>query len=96
MSVLNIGTAVNLGALLAACQHGRRVTWSPDGGDTIFEGVARAICRRTPDGYPGGFLSAHDDVRDGYMWVSGITETTLPVEHVLYLMGQELFVIAAG
>lgn len=93
---LNIGTAVALGQLLDACQRGLRVTWSPDGGDTICDGIARAICRRTPDGYPGSFLAADADVRDGYVWISGITEWTLPVREVLDLMREQLFCIAVS
>lgn len=98
MTVLNIGTAVALGELLTAVQQGRKVTWSPDGGDTIFDGTARAICTRTPDGLPGGFLSASDDVRDGYVWITTSTgmETTLPVPFVLELIRQQLFVLAVA
>lgn len=86
---LTISQATYLATLLTACQSNARVKWAVDGDtDRILDGVARAI---THEG--GGFLSRDEDVRDGYVWISGTFEHWLPVRDVLDLMAQYLFVV---
>ena len=92
MTVLNIGTAVSLAAIIDACRRNAPVTWSPDGGETIMSGTARAICHSHDGVTPGGFLSNNDDVRDGYVWISATFEHVLSVATVLELMTAQLFI----
>lgn len=56
--------AVNLAAILAAAQGNRRVARLVDG--RVVEGEARSIGDEN-----GNFLSEEDDVRDGYLRVTG-------------------------
>jgi hypothetical protein len=65
-------------AALADCVYaGQPITRELPGG-TVVTGVGRAFTR---DG--GGFLGPEEDVRDGYVHVSGITEQWWPVADLL-------------
>lgn len=72
----------NLAALGDAVLHGQPITrLSPDGDVTTK--IARAFAH---DG--GGFLTAKDDIRDGFVWVSGLTEEWWPVAELIEGMDQ--------
>lgn len=73
---LSVAEAVALGTLLDACARGHALRWLNEHGD-VDEGVARCVVR---DHGGGAFLTAADDVRDGFVHVSGIVEQWLPVE----------------
>lgn len=68
---------LELYTILDAAARGARVRWMTDNHD-ILDGVARCIAH---DG--GGFLSADEDVRDGFLHVSGISEWWLPVREIM-------------
>jgi hypothetical protein len=85
---LTMSNLIALGEIVRAAQGTRPIRWSTDGGATICEGIARAI---THDG--GNFLSGEDDVRDGYLWVSGIFERWIPVRDLMPLVNTGLFAI---
>ncbi len=79
MSALSISIVVRLAAILEAAQRGSKVRWTPDGGETILEGVARSIGREDFT-FIGG-----EDVRDAFLRVTGTTgrEHALPVATIL-------------
>lgn len=71
-----IADTVHIETIMHAAQQGARVRWL-DNGD-LREGVARCIAH---DG--GGFLQSDEDVRDGFLHVSGMFEQWLPVTKLL-------------
>lgn len=71
--ILTLSDLTRLGMLAEAVEEGRRIARMQEDG-TVQSGVARAFAH---DG--GGFLTPADDVRDGFVWVSGITESWWPV-----------------
>lgn len=76
---LTVSTLTALGLLADAVERGNKIARILPGGDVEW-GVARAF---THDG--GGFLG-NDDVRDGFVWVSGgnrLTERWWPVAELL-------------
>ena len=74
--------AVHAGTLIDSL--GKRVRWLDDESGDVLEGVARHIVI-SPDG--AGFLSADDDIRDGYLRISGTFEHFIPVPDVLRMIG---------
>lgn len=84
--VLNVAKACQIQTILDAAQRGSRVRWLTANND-IIEGVARALCVARG----GGFLGAGDDVRDGYLWISGTFEHWLPVRDVMTMIGNGEF-----
>lgn len=74
---LTVSDLTSLSIIAQAAERSARVRWLLDEGE-VAEGVARAI---THD--DGGFLSSGDDVRDAYLWVSGVTERWLPVSSLV-------------
>lgn len=74
---LSVSILTRLGMLAETVQQGQRITRLLPNGDLSTK-VARAF---TLDG--GGFLGREDDVRDAYVWVSGMTEEWWPVSELL-------------
>lgn len=76
---LTVGDLTLLGELATTVQHGKPITRLIDG-ETQW-GIARAFTREG-----GGFLASHEDVRDGFVWVSGgsgLFERWWPVSELL-------------
>lgn len=76
---MTYSNAVALGTLLTGVQGNRPFRYYPQGADTPGEpvkGVLRAI---THDG--GGFYREDDgDIRDAFVWTSGVMEHWFPVK----------------
>lgn len=90
--VLTIADALRIGDLMNIVTQNRRVQWAIDGDvERLCDGVARHIVK-SPDNF--GFLGRSDDVRDGFVRISGTMEHALPVRQVLELMKEGLFVPA--
>jgi hypothetical protein len=65
-------------ASLADCVFaGQPITRVLDDGEA-FTGTARAFTR-----LGGGFLDSTEDIRDGYVWISGLFEQWWPVSELL-------------
>jgi hypothetical protein len=93
LTPLTQGDAVVLGELLAATYAGKKVRYTLDGGDTIFTGVLRHVVT-SPDNF--GFLRNDEDVRNGYVRITGISgpsESALPVTQIMDLIYNQLFFI---
>lgn len=60
---LSITDAFHISTVLTAASSGQSIKWSPDDGDTVFEGTARSIGTAT-------FGLATCDVRDMYLRVT--------------------------
>jgi hypothetical protein len=76
---LTVSQLTVLGMLAEAVQTGRKMARLVDG--EVEWGIARAFTREG-----GGFLSGGDDVRDGFVWISGgnrFTERWWPVAELL-------------
>lgn len=85
---LNINTLGLLSDLMVAAEHGDKVRWTEDDGETIREGVVRHFVRDEDL----GFLRAEDDVRDAYVRITGpLTEYILPVARIVELMDEGAF-----
>jgi hypothetical protein len=70
--------------LLDCVQNDKPITWLADGeSHRTITGVARAVCK---DKTGAAFLSNEDDVRDGYLWLSGNLEHFLPVRECLHMI----------
>jgi hypothetical protein len=74
---LTVSTLTRLGMLAEAVERKQPITRLLPDGNTVTK-VARAF---THDG--GGFLGRDDDVRDAFVWVSGMTEEWWPVSELL-------------
>jgi hypothetical protein len=74
------------GGIADACANGQRVRWSLDG-EHISEGVARNITAKD------GMSLGERDVREGYLWISGMMEHWIPMTEVVELYTKGLFVI---
>jgi hypothetical protein len=70
-----------LASIVDACDAGARVLWVADNGGTL-DGVARHIVR---DAQTFAFLDHDDDVREGFLRVSGTMEHALPIARVIEL-----------
>lgn len=81
-----IRDAVAVNKIIDAAQRCAHVRWLDDG--DIAEGVARCIAH---DG--GGFLGGDEDVRDGFLHVSGITERWLPVVDLIGMVARGEFAV---
>ena len=72
---LTVSVLTRLGMLAEAVERGQVIAWMTEGG-TVHYGVARAFTR------DGGGLLLGEDVRDGFVWISGgdgLMERWLPV-----------------
>lgn len=79
-ATLNMSTVLKLAELAHTVHAGQPITWLEDDGRVSW-GIARAF---THEG--GGFLGASDDVRDGFVWLSGgssFVERWVPVSRFL-------------
>jgi hypothetical protein len=78
--ILSLNRAGLLADLIRAVEFSFKLHWYPLGSDSerSAEYVLRAF---THEG--GGFLREDEDVRDAYVWCSGIFENWIPVEKVL-------------
>lgn len=73
-------------AILDGCSNGRPCRWTPDGGDTIREGVMRPITNAN--------RGANDpDIRSYEIQVSGIAEHFLPITTIAELLRTRNFFI---
>jgi len=84
---LCIADVLALNTLLTAAQRTAHVRWQTPNGD-LTDGVARAISH---DG--GGFLRSGEDVRDGFLHVSGMFERWVPVRYLMTLVPDGLFAV---
>lgn len=66
--------------IVHAIQTSAKVRWLTESG-TVVENVARAFTDTE-----GNFLDSHSDVRNAYLWTSGIFEHFIPVSTVLTKM----------
>lgn len=92
---LTQGEAIALGELLTAVRAGKKVTYSLDGGDTIFQGVLRHVVV-SPTNF--AFLLNDGDVRDGFVRITGISgpsESALAIPAILDLIREGLFAVSA-
>lgn len=81
--------ALVLGQLLTWVAKNQKVRYSIDGGTTLLTGTLRHIVV-SPDDY--NFLRSDQDVRDGYVRITGKFDTALPVEALVDLVRDGLFV----
>lgn len=77
MTTLTLSQLNRLAMLAEAVGDGRRIARLHDDG-IVQSGVARAFTR---DG--GGFPGETEDIRDVFVWVSGITESWWPVAELV-------------
>ena|SRR5690242_13155595 len=79
--VLTINQAGHLADLLRAVEGNKRMRYYPNGadGDAVFTTVSlRAFT------YDGGGLYRHDaDIRDAFVWTSGLFERWFPVRDLM-------------
>jgi hypothetical protein len=87
---LSIAKACQIQTILRAAQGTLRVRWLTANND-LLEGTARAICVREG----GGFCGPEDDLRDGFLWISGTFEHWLPVRDVMDMIGRGEFALDA-
>ena len=94
---LTHATALDLGDLLKWVHDGAKVRYSLDGGDTIWEGILRhVVAGKEPSQW--GFPSGKAEIRDQYIRITGAfggrgpSEIALPIEQILDLMAEGLFV----
>lgn len=85
--ILTIRDAVDLAAVIGACQHGSKVRWLTESGD-VMEGVARSIGNDS-----GGFLLPDQDVREAYLRISAGMEIFWPMSKVLAMYRERTLVI---
>lgn len=83
---LSIADVVALDRIVRACSH-KRVRWLTERGD-LLDGVARSIGDQN-----GNFLQRGEDVRDGYLRISGTFEHFLPVKRVMEMLGAGEFAV---
>lgn len=90
---LTMGDVVDLHAVVDMCLKGKRVTWAIDGDvGRLQTGVARHIVK-SPDNF--GFLRHDEDIRDGFVRISGTMEHTIPVMTVVEMMREGLLAVDA-
>ena len=78
-----------LAELNDACIHNYKVRWALDSNpEAVAEGVARAFCNED-----GSFFDPKKDVRQAFVWISGIVERFMPVMEIMYLMERDLFFV---
>lgn len=74
---LSVSVLTRLGMLAECVQAGRPITYLKEGSSRAQWGIARAFTREG-----GGFLAENEDVRLGFVWMSGGThfgEVWVPV-----------------
>lgn len=81
--------ALVLGQLLTWVAMNQKVRYSIDGGTTLLTGTLRHVVV-SPEDY--SFLRSGQDVRDGYVRITGKFDTALPVEALIDLVRDGLFV----
>lgn len=86
--IVSVADVHALAVIVGAASEGSRVTWMLDGSDHAVSGVARAIAHEG-----GGFLTDHDDVRDGFLHVSGTVEVWLPITQLIDMLRNHTFVV---
>jgi hypothetical protein len=79
MSALTMRDLTLLRRVVEIAERGSRVHWLIE--DRIAEGVARSVGDDR-----GNFLRQDDDVRDGYLRISGTMEHFIPVTRVMDLI----------
>lgn len=79
-----------LSEITDACIHGRKVARLIDG-DNVIEGVARSIGDEN-----GNFLRRDEDVRNGYLRVSGTFEYFWPIRELMPQIHDSTFVVQRG
>lgn len=84
---VSVSDVLALHTIINAATGTKRVRWL-DGNNDLHEGVARAIAH---DG--GGFLSEGEDVRDGFLHVSGTIETWVPVAWLVDKVKATMFAV---
>lgn len=85
---LTIADVLDLNVILTAAQRCSHIRWLNRESGAICEGVARCIAHDQ-----GGFLSADEDVRDGFLHVSGIGEQWIPVGDLMKLVREGGFAV---
>lgn len=72
-----------------ACIHNYPVRWAQDSDPSqVVDGVARAFCNED-----GSFFDSKKDVREAFIWISGMVERFMPVMEIMYLMERDLFFV---
>jgi len=87
---LTISVLTALGTIADAAMRSEFVTWSPDQGETIFQGTARSI------GDERGMFLAHDqDVRDGFLRITSVTgmEHFIPIMELVIMVQEGAFAV---
>jgi len=82
--------ALVLGQLLVWIASGQKVRYSVDGGTTLLTGTLRHVVVSPSD---FNFQRAGEDVRDGYVRITGTFDSALPVEAIVDLILDGLFVV---
>lgn len=67
--VLTVADIITLAAIIDTAQRNAKVAWQDEDGDLHY-GIARHIVK-SPDNF--GFLGRNEDVRDGYLRITGKT-----------------------
>jgi hypothetical protein len=88
-AVLSQTRALVLGQLLVWIASGQKVRYSVDGGTTLLTGVLRHVVVGPTD---FNFQRAGADVRDGYVRITSTFDSALPIEAIVDLMLDGLFV----
>jgi len=86
---LNQTRALVLGQLLTWVAKNQKVRYSIDGGTTLLVGTLRHLVV-SPDDY--NFLRSDEDVRDGYVRITSSHDRAYPVEALIDLVLDGLFV----
>lgn len=81
MPILTIADAIVLSDIIACCSGGQPITLAED--ERIVSYTARAI---VGDDEGCGLLSSKQDVRDGFVWMSGTFERFMPVVEMMALV----------
>lgn len=77
--------------IVDACIHGYKVARLMPDGSTVIEGVARSIGDEQ-----GNFLRRDEDVRNGFLRVSGVFEYFWPVRELMPQVHGAEFVVRRG
>lgn len=81
METLTLSDAGYLSDVLRAVERNAKLRWYPLGTDSADYPLVQTMRAVTREG--GGLWSDADgDVRDAYVWTSGMTETWLPVREL--------------
>ncbi len=86
-ALLTVADLAALTIMFDACS-GRKVMWLEN--ETTMKGEVRCFSAKP---YGEGMLHAYEDVRDGYLHISGMFEHWLPVRDVLRLIKEDKFLV---